>query len=215
MILALAAVGYRIRLFPAIMIFLRLAFTFIVAYACRDVFGAALAKIAPTWGPEFWSFIAFALLFGALFLVLTHATLVYVEADDVSVVPIIDRIGGGAAGAASGALIVGVLLVAWSMAVTFSPVRFVTNESDLKVDMGQVVLDEYGRLAGRIPGSRSFDTAQAVDAYRDADVLAVKKATSSPEKKGGPEKKGKGTAADIEDDSSNTNLKKQLLKDRE
>lgn len=213
----MAAVGYRSRLFQTLMVFLRLAFAFVVAYACCDVFGAVLAKMVVTWGMAFWSFVAFALLFWAIFLVLTHASLVYLEADDVNVPSIIDRFGGVAAGAASGALIVGIVLVAWSMAVSFSPVRFVTEESDLKIDMGQVVVEEFGRLNERIPGSRPFDTAQAVEAYRSADTKAIKKAKSAaPEKKEKPkEKTGKGTAADIEDDASSTTLRKQLLKHQE
>ncbi|MEW6355973.1 MAG: hypothetical protein AB1696_06600 [Planctomycetota bacterium] len=218
MILIMGAVGYKNRLFQTLMIFLRLAFAFIVAYACRGAFGDVLAKIVPTWGIAFWSFAAFVLLFAAFFLLLTYATLVYVEGDAITVPSIIDRIGGVVAGAASGAMIVGILLVAWSLAVSFSPLRFVTEESDLKIDMGRVVLHEFGRLNDRIPGNQPFSTTQAIDIYRNADTLAVQKAkaaTPPPEKKEEPPKKGKGTAAEIEDDASNTTLKKQLLKDQE
>lgn len=215
----MGSVGYKNRLFSTATIFLRLAFAFIVGYAFAGPFGWVLAKIAPSFGMPFWQFLAFALLFAAVFLVLTHATLVYIEADDVVIPPFLDRLTGIAMGLISGVLLGGIILVAWSMAVSFLPFRFVTEEADFKLDMGKIVLQEFGRLQSRIPGTREFDTAHAVEAYRNADKEAIKKAEGAnpPKKEEKPAKKGKskGPAADLEEESSMGSIRKQLQKEQE
>src|SRR4030042_392313 len=98
LLVAMGSVGYKNRLFPTVTIFLRLAFTFIVAYTFAEPFGWVFGKIAPSLGMAFWRFLAFVLLFAAVFLILTHILLVYVAADDVSVPFILDRVGGIAVG---------------------------------------------------------------------------------------------------------------------
>lgn len=211
LLLVMGSVGYKNRLFTTITLFLRVAFAFVFGYALAGPLGWAMAKIAPNLGMAFWEFTAFDLIFGAVFLVLTYATLVYVEADDVVVPNFLDRLGGAVLGVLTGALLGGVLLVAYSMAVTFSPVRFVVEESDFKLDPGKALLHEFGRLHEKIPGTRPFDTAQAVEAYRNADAEAVKRAKgAAPVEKPPAEKKGRGPAGDIEEDSSAGNLRKQL-----
>ena len=111
----------------------------------------------------------------------------------------------------------GVILVAWSMAVSFSPVRFVTEEADLKLDMGSIVLQEFGRLQNKIPGIQTFDAGSALDDYRNADAEAVKRAqgASPPKKEQESENKdkNKGVSGDVEDDASITNIRKQLQND--
>jgi len=216
LLIAMGSVGYRNRLFTTTTIFLRLVFAFLVGYGFAGPFGWVLAKLAPTAGMSFWEFVAFALLFAAVFLVLTHATMVRVESDDITYPATIDRIGGTAMGVACGALLGGMLLVFLSMAMPLLPDRlvFVINESEMKADPGRHVLEEFGRLQGKMPGPRAFSAADAVTNYRRADELAAERAKHISLPKPDENVKKKGKAATKDEDVSAGSIRKQLQGDQ-
>ncbi|MFN9369155.1 MAG: hypothetical protein ACK6CT_10410 [Planctomycetia bacterium] len=94
-----------------------------------------------------WSvFLVFALVFWGTLAALVHFVHPLLRADDVLPATLVDRLGGAAAGAYAGSLLVGAILVTWSMCPLLSGLLPVPARR-MNLDAGRFALRSAGRFA--------------------------------------------------------------------
>jgi len=152
--------GVRDGAFTSIYVLLRDLLAFMMAMTLMEPLASLVTLVAPKehpW-PLYYRVVAFAAVFGIVFtaarwLKIGHAP------GEVSAFPLVDRIAGGICGALNWIIVVGVLLILWSLLpfVKFIPGDFGRVETDAGLLFpGKTMLRFYGFTARRMGGGRKF-----------------------------------------------------------
>jgi hypothetical protein len=146
--------------FVSIYVLLRNLLAFMVAMTLMEPLASLVMLIAPEqhpW-PLYYRVVAFAGVFGAVFATARWLKIEHTPGA-VSAITLVDRIAGGICGAVNWIVVIGVLLILWSLLpfVKFIPGDFGRLETDSGLLFpGKAMLRFYGFTAGRMSGGRTF-----------------------------------------------------------
>ena len=152
--------GIRDGAFLSIYALLRNLFGFLVAMTLMEPLADLVSLVAPKdhpW-PLYYRSWAFAAVFGIVFVAARSLKVRYAPAE-VAAIPLVDRIAGGICGALNWTVVIGFLLILWSITpfVKFLPGDFGRIETDSGILFpGRAMLRFYGYSARRMSGGRKF-----------------------------------------------------------
>jgi len=165
-------VGLRARLFTMTAMFVRLVLCLVLAQTFAEQAAVFSRRFIAGVSFDFLLCGAFILIAGGSYFIFTVACLRWLNTDGVVFPMSLDRLGGGIIGAACGFVVAGAVMIAWSMAASFLPIKPPIAESDPRFDPGCVLLREFGRLHRTMPGRRAFEPDDAVEKYRRSGEAA-------------------------------------------
>lgn len=146
--------------FASVYVLLRNLLAFMVAMTLMEPLASLVMLVVPKhhpW-PLYCRVVAFAGVFGAVFATARWLKIEHTPGE-VSAFTLVDRIAGGICGAVNWIVVIGVLLILWSLLpfVKFIPGDFGRIETDSGLLFpGEAILRFYGFTAGRMPGGRKF-----------------------------------------------------------